>query len=60
MEMNYTSEKDGKMDISKAVKVAEQFEVAKQFWSYQVKEGVLGQPNSFHQPCTAHCFRLGR
>lgn len=29
MEMNYTEEKDGKMDISKAVKVAEQFEISK-------------------------------
>lgn len=34
MEMNYTSEKDGKMDITKAAKVAEQFEVAKQFWCF--------------------------
>lgn len=59
MEMNYTSEKDGKMDITKAVKVAEQFEVAKQFWSYQVKEGVLGQPNSFINPVPHIAFVWG-
>ncbi|MEW5972104.1 MAG: malate:quinone oxidoreductase, partial [Pseudomonadota bacterium] len=59
MEMNYTSEKDGKMDISKAVKVAEQFEVAKQFWSYQVKEGVLGRPNSFINPVPHIAFVWG-
>ena len=59
MEMNYTSEKDGKMDISKAVNVAEQFEVAKQFWSYQVKEGVLGQPNSFINPVPHIAFVWG-
>ena len=59
MEMNYTYEKDGKMDISKAVNVAEQFEVAKQFWSYQVKEGVLGQPNSFINPVPHIAFVWG-
>lgn len=59
MEMNYTSEKDGKMDITKAVKVAEQFEVAKQFWSYQVKEGVLGRPNSFINPVPHIAFVWG-
>lgn len=59
MEMNYTSEKDGKMDISKAVKVAEQFEVAKQFWSYQVKQGVLGEPKSFINPVPHIAFVWG-
>ena len=44
MEMNYTEEKNGKMEIAKAEKVASQFEVAKQFWSYQVKQGVLAEP----------------
>lgn len=47
MEMNYTEEKNGKMEIAKAEKVASQFEVAKQFWSYQVKQGVLAEPKSF-------------
>ncbi|MBG8552002.1 malate:quinone oxidoreductase [Hymenobacter guriensis] len=43
-ELNYTPEKpDGSIDISKAIKIAEQFEESKQFWSYlaetyQVKE----------------------
>ena len=32
------------MEIAKAEKVASQFEVAKQFWSYQVKQGVLAEP----------------
>ena len=56
MEMNYTEEKDGKMDISKAEKVASQFEVAKQFWAYQVKQGVLGTPTSFINPVPHHAF----
>jgi len=34
-ELNYTPEKpDGTIDISKALKIAEQFEESKQFWSY--------------------------
>src|SRR5690349_5296416 len=43
-ELNYTPEKaDGSIDISKAIKIAEQFEQSKQFWAYlaekyQVKE----------------------
>lgn len=59
MEMNYTSEKDGKMDISKAVQVAEQFEVAKQFWSHQVQQGVLSQPQSFINPVPHIAFVWG-
>ncbi|TCM66466.1 malate dehydrogenase (quinone) [Acinetobacter calcoaceticus] len=59
MEMNYTSEKDGKMDISKAVKTASQFEVTKQFWAYQVKNGVLGTPSSFINPVPHIAFVWG-
>ena len=47
------------MEIAKAEKVASQFEVAKQFWSYQVKQGVLAEPKTFISSST-HCFRLGR
>ncbi len=47
-EMNYTPEKaDGTIDISKAVKVNESFEISRQFWSYQVKNDVLKDPKSF-------------
>ena len=48
MEMNYTEEKDGKMDISKAVKVASQFEIAKQFWAYC--PNLLAPPNLLFFP----------
>ncbi len=56
MEMNYTEEKNGKMDISKAAEVANQFEISKQFWAYQVEHKVLGQPNSFINPVPHHAF----
>lgn len=47
-EMNYTPEKaDGSVDISKAVDINEAFQVSRQFWSYQVEKGVLGEPRSF-------------
>lgn len=47
-ELNYTPEKsNGKIDISKAVEINEGFQVTRQFWSYQVKNGVLKNPHSF-------------
>lgn len=31
MEMNYTAEKDGQIDITQAIEIANQFEISKQF-----------------------------
>ncbi len=37
-ELNYTPERpDGSIDISKALKIAEQFEQSKQFWAYLIE-----------------------
>ncbi|MFU2315180.1 malate dehydrogenase (quinone) [Rahnella sp. PCH160] len=47
-EMNYTPEKaDGIIDISKAVEINESFQISRQFWTYQVQNGVLHNPRSF-------------
>ncbi len=47
-ELNYTPETaDGGIDISKAVAINENFEISKQFWAYQVEQGVLNTPRSF-------------
>jgi malate dehydrogenase (quinone) len=47
-ELNYTPEKaDGSIDISKAVSIAESFEISKQFWAHQVERGVLQEPRRF-------------
>jgi malate dehydrogenase (quinone) len=47
-ELNYTPERpDGSIDISKADKIAEQFELSKQFWASLVQEGVLPDPQGF-------------
>ncbi|WP_299758903.1 malate:quinone oxidoreductase [uncultured Pontibacter sp.] len=47
-ELNYTPEKpDGSIDISKAIKIAESFEVSKQFWAYLIKNNIIELPTSF-------------
>lgn len=47
-ELNYTPEKkDGNIDISKAVKIAESFEVSRQFWSFLIEKGLVSDPEAF-------------
>jgi malate dehydrogenase (quinone) len=47
-ELNYTPEQeDGSIDISKAIKVAESFEVSKQFWAYLVGHGYFESSHAF-------------
>ena len=47
-ELNYTPERaDGSIDTSSAVKVNEQFQVSRQFWSFLVAEGALPEPSAF-------------
>ncbi len=40
-ELNFTPFVDGKVDITKAVKVNERFKISKQFWSYLITKGRL-------------------
>jgi len=41
-ELNYTPQQpDGSIDITKAVRVNEQFQVTRQFWAYAVENGIL-------------------
>ncbi len=50
-ELNYTTEKaDGTIDISKAIKINEQFQVSKQFWSYLVTNDLIRNPQEFIMP----------
>ena len=46
-ELNYTPEKNGKIDISKAVGINEKFQVSRQFWAHQVEQGILSDPEEF-------------
>ncbi|MGG4492917.1 malate:quinone oxidoreductase [Brevibacillus reuszeri] len=50
-ELNYTTEKkDGSVDISKAIKINEQFQVSMQFWSYLVNNKLISNPHDFIMP----------
>ncbi|MCL4131089.1 UNVERIFIED_CONTAM: hypothetical protein GTU68_041247 [Idotea baltica] len=47
-ELNYTPfREDGSVDLTKALKIAEQFEVSKQFWSHLKESGSLPNPQPF-------------
>ncbi|MFC6790416.1 malate dehydrogenase (quinone) [Methylobacterium komagatae] len=47
-ELNYTPEDTkGRVTIDKAVAINESFQISRQFWSWQVKNGVLKNPRSF-------------
>lgn len=47
-ELNYTPEnEDGQVDISKALKISESFEVSKQLWAYLVKNNLLPANDPF-------------
>ncbi len=47
-ELNYTNERpDGSVDISKAIKVNEQFQVSMQFWSHLVNSKLIANPQDF-------------
>jgi malate dehydrogenase (quinone) len=59
-ELNYTPErKDGSIDTSKAVKIAESFELSKQFWSYLVENNIIKPPESFIRPIPHMSFVWG-
>ncbi|TWC69809.1 malate dehydrogenase (quinone) [Herbaspirillum sp. SJZ099] len=47
-ELNYTPEnKDGKIEIAKAIEINEAFQISRQFWAWQVRNSVLKNPRSF-------------
>jgi len=59
-ELNYTPQKEnGEVDCSKAIKIAEQFEVSKQFWSYLVKKKYIAAPHLFINPIPHLSFVWG-
>ncbi|MCS4536311.1 malate dehydrogenase (quinone) [Corynebacterium sp. HS2168-gen11] len=58
-ELNYTPERNGKIDISKAIGVNEKFQLSRQFWAYQVGKGVLPTPRDFINPVPHVSFGHG-
>ena len=50
-ELNYTTEKaDGSIDISKAIKINQEFQESLQFWSYLVARNLITNPQDFIMP----------
>ncbi len=59
-ELNYTPQlPDGSVDISKAIKIAEQFEVSKEFWSFLIESQIIQSPKSFIYPVPHMSFVWG-
>ena len=59
-ELNYTPLKaDGTIDITSAVKVNEQFQVSRQFWTYLVGRDLLPDPQAFLNPVPHMSFVWG-
>ncbi|MCH5583720.1 malate:quinone oxidoreductase [Shimazuella sp. AN120528] len=59
-ELNYTVEKsDGSVDISKAIKINEQFQLSMQFWSYLVNKKLINNPHDFIMPLPHMSFVQG-
>src|SRR5699024_4684741 len=50
-ELNYTPQKaDGTIDTTKAMRVNEQFQISRQFWSYLVESHLINEPRDFIRP----------
>lgn len=50
-ELNYTTQRpDGSIDIGKAIKINEQFQLSLQFWSYLVNSSLIRSPQDFIMP----------
>ncbi len=59
-ELNYTVEKaDGSVDVSKAIKINEQFQLSMQFWSYLVNSKLINNPHDFIMPLPHMSFVEG-
>lgn len=60
-ELNYTPElEDGTIDTTKAIKVNEQFQLSKQFWSYLVEKELIKDPDQFIMPLPHISFVQGK
>src|SRR5690606_31389535 len=59
-ELNYTPQRaDGSVDISKAIQIAEAFELSKEFWSYLVAHGIIDRPERFIRSVPHMSFVFG-
>ncbi|WP_295717436.1 malate:quinone oxidoreductase [uncultured Halovibrio sp.] len=53
-ELNYTPVDEEVISVDKALKIHAQFNVAKQYWAYLVRQGIINDPRTFINQ-TKHC-----
>ena len=58
-ELNYTPEKDGKIEIGSATRINEQFQLSRQFWAHLVTAGAVPEPKEFINPTPHMTFVQG-
>src|SRR5689334_2504781 len=46
-ELNYTPEKGSGVDVSKALKISESYEISREFWAYLVEKKYISDPARF-------------
>lgn len=60
-ELNYTPQKpDGSIDISKAVKICQDYEISREFWAYLVEKKYVKDPSSFIRQVPHMSFVWGK
>ncbi len=58
-ELNYTPEKDGKINVTKAIAINEQFQVSRQYWTSLLEQGLLKDTAEFINPVPHMTFVRG-
>ncbi len=59
-ELNYTPEnEDGSISINKAIHIADQFEISKEFWSFLLEKNYIRNPKEFITPVPHISFVWG-
>lgn len=58
-ELNYTPESKGVVNVDKALKINEQFQVSRQLWTNFVDTGVITDPKAFINPVDHTTFAQG-
>lgn len=58
-ELNYTPERNGVIEVEKAIQINEQFQLSRQFWTSLVASGDLSSPGEFISPCPHMTFVRG-
>jgi malate dehydrogenase (quinone) len=60
-ELNYTPQKkDGSIDISKAIKICQDYEVSREFWAYLVAKKYVSDPSTFIRQVPHMSFVWGK